>query len=143
MSKKSAKIAAFLKAHVQSGIDTNTFDPRYLGYFDCFNRQMYYEAHDVLEDLWLKTNGPLHLFYKGLIQLAGAFVHLKKSKLNPASRLFLLAVKNLEPHQPLTERLDVAEVVTHIRSWNKTLVDSNYTRNPYNSAHPPSLRLIS
>ena len=28
-------------------------DAHYLGYFDCFNRQLFYEAHDVLEDLWL------------------------------------------------------------------------------------------
>jgi predicted metal-dependent hydrolase len=29
-------------------------DAHYLSFFACFNRQLFYEAHDVLEDLWLK-----------------------------------------------------------------------------------------
>ena len=55
------------------------FDPCYLGYFACFNEQRYYEAHDVLEHLWLKEgrSAPDYAFHKGLIQLAGGFVHLK------------------------------------------------------------------
>ena len=54
-------------------------DAHYLGYFACFNRGWFYEAHDVLEELWLANRtGPNYAFYKGLIQLAGAFVHLQK-----------------------------------------------------------------
>ena len=34
-------------------------------------------------------------FYKGLIQLAGAFVHLQKDRLRPAASLFRLAQKYL------------------------------------------------
>ncbi len=102
---------------------------------------MHYEAHDVLEELWLETDGPLHSFYKGLIQLAGAFVHLKKSKLNPAARLFRLALKNLEPHAPETEGLDVATLVKRIRGWLAELEDSDYTHNPYDAHHPPQLHL--
>ncbi len=140
MSKKSAKIANLIAGH--TSVKGHSFDPHYLGYFDCFNQQMYYEAHDVLEELWLQTKGDLHFFYKGLIQLTGAYVHLKKSRLSPASRLFLLALKNLEPHAPMREQLDVTEVVARIRAWNKTLEDSHYTRNPYDPAHPPHLKLI-
>src|SRR3989304_9926528 len=57
----------------------------YLGYFDCFNRQLFYEAHDVLEEIWLADrHGPDGDFYKGLIQLAGAFVHVQKNRSGPA-----------------------------------------------------------
>ena len=53
-------------------------DARFAGYFILFNEQKFYEAHDVLEDLWLPDrHGPNGHFYKGLIQLAGAFVHLQ------------------------------------------------------------------
>ena len=59
-------------------------DPHYLGYFDCFNRRQFYEAHEVLENLWLNDkHGPNGPFYKGLIQLAGAFVHLQRDHLRP------------------------------------------------------------
>ncbi|MEO6183762.1 MAG: DUF309 domain-containing protein, partial [Verrucomicrobiota bacterium] len=73
MSKKSAKIAALIDRH--RGLKLS---PHYLGYFELFNAQLFYESHDVLEELWLpirkEAGGD---FYKGLIQLAGAFVHLQ------------------------------------------------------------------
>ena len=96
-------------------------DPCYLGYFQCFNAGDYYEAHDVLEHLWLKDGsaGANYLFYKGLIQVAGAFVHLRKNfehpthpkhgrRLGPAARLFGLAGNNLAPYAPHHLWLDVA-----------------------------------
>ena len=35
-------------------------DPRYTGFFACFNERQYYEAHDILEDLWLEETGEDH-----------------------------------------------------------------------------------
>jgi len=103
---------------------------------------MYYEAHDVLEELWLvKKEDPLFLFYKGLIQLAGAFVHLKKSKLNPAARLFRLAQKNLGPYPSPTEDLDLREILGRIEQWISELEKSDYTISPYDPENPPRLLL--
>ena len=77
VSKKSGKIATLIDDCRGKGMDAH-----YLGYFECFNRQLFYEAHDVLEELWLaQRNQPNDLFFKGLIQLAGAFVHLQKERL--------------------------------------------------------------
>src|SRR5215468_9066671 len=86
-------------------------DPHYAGYFELFNRQKFYEAHDVLEQLWLKDrHGADGNFYKGLIQLAGAFVHLQKNRLRPAAALFKLAAGNLEKYPDRHEQLNVHEV---------------------------------
>ena len=97
-------------------------DAHYRGFFDCFNRQLYYEAHEVLEFLWLKdrqgTNGA---FYKGLIQLAGAFVHLQKNRPGPAAALFRLALANLEKYPARHERLDLNETRLLIEAWLKRL----------------------
>src|SRR5204862_6359480 len=94
MSKKSAKIAALIdQCHGQE------LNAHYVGYFVCFNRGLFYEAHEVLEELWLADrHGPNGPFYKGLIQLAGAFVHLQKGRLRPASALFKLARSNLSKY---------------------------------------------
>jgi len=142
VSKKSPKIALLI-AEISVDAKDNRFDPHYLAYFECFNRQMYYEAHDVLEELWLETKGRHHYFYKGLIQLAGAFVHLKKSKLNPGARLFRLALKYLNPYVPVAEGLDVTELVARIQDWLLQLENSNHTRNPYDPDCPPALKLKS
>ena len=143
VSHKSAKIAALLAelASPSSKGQPASHDPHYTGYFECFNRQMYYEAHDVLEDLWLVTKGDRYFFYKGLIQLAGAFVHLKKSHLYPAARLFHLALKNLLPSVPSRDGLDVRELVVRVQDWLAQLEDSHFTRSPYDPACPPRLEL--
>src|SRR3984957_11468493 len=106
-------------------------DPHYLGYFDCFNRGLYYEAHDVLEQLWLKDRqGPNGAFYKGLIQLAGAFVHLQKQRLRPSAALFKLAQANLQKYPSPHEHLDVAEVLNSVARWLEKLESTKYAVNP-------------
>ena len=134
---KSPNIAKLI-GHIRH----DRYDPHYLGYFECLNKQMYYEAHDVLEELWLENKGDrLHPFYKGLIQVAGGFVHLKKNKLNPAARLFRLSKKYLEPFRPVTEGLDVRELLGRIDGWLEVLESSNYKASPYDQDHPPLIRL--
>src|SRR5512138_3218123 len=94
MSRKSEKIAALIES-----CRGQQQHPNYLGYFECFNRGLYFEAHDVLEELWLQDRGGANdSFYKGLIQLAGAFVHLQKQRLQPAAALFRLAEANLQKY---------------------------------------------
>src|SRR5882672_460741 len=94
------------------------FAAQYLAFFECFNQGLYFEAHDVLEELWLPRRAePNGLFYKGLIQLAGAFVHLQKGRLRPADALFELARANLERYSPLHDRLDVKSVLEVIGNW--------------------------
>lgn len=88
------------------------WDPHYLGFFECFNRQLYFEAHEVLEGLWLEQRGsPQALFYKGLIQLAGAFVHLQKNRAQPAMALLGLARQNLKAYPDSHQGLNLIKVL--------------------------------
>lgn len=139
MSKKSSAIAELIEQF--KGRD---FDAHYLGYFECFNRQLYFEAHDVLEELWLaQRSGPNYSFYKGLIQLAGAFVHLQKNRLRPSAALFKLADANLEKYPSTHERLRVDNVRLLIRDWLNRLETSNFEKNPLTPDTKPSLSLLS
>jgi predicted metal-dependent hydrolase len=106
-------------------------DPHYGGWFACFNRGAFYEAHDVLESLWLRERGgPNDRFYKGLIQLAGAFVHLQKARLRPSDALFRLAETNLAQYAPVHARLNVANVIEVIREWRTSLAGHDFAVNP-------------
>lgn len=117
-------------------------DAHYLGYFDCFNRQLFYEAHDVLEDLWLiDRHGADGNFYKGLIQLAGAFVHLQKNRLRPAAALFRLALANLDQYPPKHQQLDLGVVHDLAQNWLAQLERDEFNRNPLTAAHVPQLTL--
>ena len=148
VSKKSAKIAAMI-----DGLRGRKLEAHYLGYFQCFHRQLYYEAHDVLEELWLADrHGPNGDFYKGLIQLAGAFVHLQKHlspeyrkrmhRLRPAAALFGLARANLMKYPARHEHLDVAATLALIQDWQEKLEAGKHEVNPLNQATAPKLKLI-
>ena len=137
MSKKSGKIAAMIE-----GFRGRDLDAHYLGYFECFNRGLYYEAHDVLEELWLgERDGPNYSFYKGLIQLAGAFVHLQKNRLRPAEALFKLAEDNLQQYPAFYERLNVANVLRLIQTWRQRLAAGKFEENPLKPGNSPELNV--
>jgi predicted metal-dependent hydrolase len=137
MSKKSGPIAQLIQQFQGQQLDAH-----YLGYFECFNRQLYFEAHDVLEELWLaQRQGPNYAFYKGLIQLAGAFVHLKKNRLRPAAALFKLADANLEKYPASHEQLRVDKVCALIHDWQHRLEKGNFELNPLIHGHEPELKL--
>src|ERR1700761_798246 len=106
-------------------------DPHYAGYFHCFNQQEFYEAHDVLENLWLADrHGANGNFFKGLIQLAGAFVHLQKNRLRPSAALFKLARANFEKYPSRHERLNLAAVQLLIEVWLWQLEKEEFQINP-------------
>ena len=138
MSKKSAKIAELV-----AGLDGGVFDARYLGYFACFNQQLFFEAHDVLEELWLAQGkaGADHAFHKGLIQLAGAFVHLQKQRMRPAVALFDLADANLRRYPAAHAGLDLAEMLALIAEWRARIVDQGFEVNPLRPETAPVLAL--
>lgn len=127
--------------------------PYYRAFFRCWNEQRYYEAHDVLEQLWLEAKSRDADFFKGLIQAAGAFVHLQKRfehplhakhsrRLPPAVRLFRLAEKNLASFMPRHHRLDVADLCQLLNRYADQIVASDYTTNPWSPETAPKLRLL-
>lgn len=139
MSHKSAKIAAMIDA-----LQGRELDAHYLGYFECFNRQLFFEAHEVLEELWLaQRTGPNYAFYKGLIQFAGAFVHLQKNRLQPAAALLRLAKANLERYPAIHENLDVTAALGMVVSWLERLERGEFEINPFNEQSLPVLKLLN
>lgn len=147
--KKSERIESEVGGPYEGHLEDH---PCYTGWFAHFNATRYYEAHDVLEHLWLQTAGPNHAFFKGLIQLAGAFVHLKKQyehpshpkhgkRLRPASRLFQLAQTNLTPSAPRHLRLDVDAILAKCQKWTAALETGSFEKNPWSPNTAPAVHL--
>jgi len=135
---KSPKIDALLAGFAE----LPGFNRHYVGFFRCFNAQLYYEAHDVLEEVWLPIRGQAQAkFYQGLIQMAGGFVHLQKQRLGPAARLFALALANFDPYPARHEGIDL-EAIREVCRWHRqAILDSGETLNPWSREHPPQLAL--
>lgn len=118
------------------------FSRHYTGYFHCFNAQLYYEAHDVLEEVWLPIRRtPEAKFYQGLIQMAGAFVHLQKERLGPAARLFALALVNFEPFPACHEGIVLDDLRDLCRAYHDAIRASGEKINPWSKDCAPQLAL--
>ena len=138
MSHKSARIAARIESFCGQELDAH-----YLGYGDCFNRQLFYEAHEVLEDLWLKDKpGPNGAFYKGLIQLAGGRVHVEKGRLGPAAALFKLALANLEHYPDRHQELAGGSLRVLLAGWLSRLERAGGSAQSFSLADVPRLELV-
>ena len=144
---KAERVAEFLHSLEKdsgnvSGEDFEVASLR--GYLTCFNEGLYYEAHDVLEQLWLRQ-GRLHAdhaFHKGLIQLAGGFVHLRLQflhpdhpkhgrRLFPARRLLLLAEANLSLYPDDHLGLDVRGAKALALRTAQSIGEGDEVRNPW------------
>src|SRR5437764_4070927 len=154
---KGERISRLVAELTAEDVDPNQTDivkhPFYRAFFHCWNEQRYYEAHDVLEQLWLNANTNDDHFLKGLIQAAGAYVHLQKNfehpthakhsrRLQPAVRLFRLAERNLSIFAPKHHGLDVAAVCELLRGTADQIVASNYKTNPWSPETAPKLKLL-
>lgn len=149
MSEKSSRISVLWK-----GVDPRGRDIRYAAYFHHFNRGNYYEAHDVLESLWLEVGRQARsaTFYQGLIQLAGGFVHLRKhfenpthrvhsQRLNPGARLLALSEKNIRPYGREWEGLEIGPVLNLARKTIEQLETEEFKKNIWEPSRRPMIQL--
>ncbi len=52
-----------------------------------FNERYFFEAHEVLEDVWHRDRGPSRLFLQGLIQVCAGFHHYQNGNPRGAAEL--------------------------------------------------------
>ncbi|MBE3556888.1 MAG: DUF309 domain-containing protein [Firmicutes bacterium] len=83
------------------------FPEEFLEFCALFNRGVYFEAHEVLEDLWRTDRQD---FYKGLIQQAVGLLHLENGNLVGARHLFETSGELLKPYLPTHRGLDLARL---------------------------------
>jgi hypothetical protein len=69
-------------------VDPESYEPRYLAGILFFNRQDFFEAHEVWESLWQDCRGPERTFYQGLIQAAVGLLHFGNGNLRGAVKLY-------------------------------------------------------
>lgn len=78
---------------------------------DLFNRQFFFEAHDVWEEIWRGERGPMRNFFKGLIHLAGAYHHYQNGNYRGSAALFTSGVGYLRPYLPGRMGIDLAAIL--------------------------------
>lgn len=92
-------------------------DPEYREFVALFNAGEFEASHEALMAAWEKNIQ--YDFYKGLIQLAGAYQHWATGNVFWAEDLFASAYNLLEKYAPRHEGLDVAALIEKVRRCNE------------------------
>ena len=82
---------------------------------DEFNAGLFFQSHETLEDLWIVSPWPVRNFLQGLIQIAAAFVHLKRGEYAGSHRLLTEAILKLEGFTPRCLGVDVERLLAGVR----------------------------
>src|SRR3989442_1751603 len=65
-----------------------------------FNEEYFFEAHEVLEDLWKREHGKPKLFLQGLIQICAAYHHFQNGNLIGAETLLERGAQKMRSYPP-------------------------------------------
>ena len=86
-------------------------DPRWIKGVELFNREEFFEAHEVVEDLWNETDEPHREFLKGFIQAAVALEHHRRGNHRGFLAVGETATRYLRRADPAAGGLDVTALV--------------------------------
>lgn len=97
-------------------------DSRITKFTELFNSKEFFEAHEVLEDLWIETEGERKDLYKGLIQCAVAFVHLERGNYRGAKKLFRTSCGYLNRYPGEQEGINIDQLLNEFQDFFDTVV---------------------
>lgn len=110
------------------------YDERYLKGIKLFNQRLFFECHEIWEDLWIEINSEPKQFYQGLIKAAVALHHFRRGNASGARTLYYSCLDLLEPYRPLYHGMDLDRLCSEMErcfaevleradaSWDETLI---------------------
>jgi predicted metal-dependent hydrolase len=87
---------------------------------ELLNRGEFYDAHEVLEDVWRAAPEPECRFLQGLIQVAVAFHHRSRGNRIGFRSLLERAIRNLSSYPAQHAGLDLAALLENLTQWRET-----------------------
>jgi uncharacterized protein len=84
---------------------------------ELFNQGEFFDAHEVLEDVWRAAPQPEKKFLQGLIQVAVGLHHHSRGNLVGARSLLARAHRNLGGYPARHGGIDVTGLRTHLEQW--------------------------
>jgi predicted metal-dependent hydrolase len=93
---------------------------------ELFNRGQFFDAHEVLEDVWraLPRASAAKKHLQGLVQLAVAVHHASRGNFRGAKSVLDRAMRNLDGAETSLPALDLGLLRADIAEWQKHLANS-------------------
>ncbi len=88
---------------------------------ELFNRGVFFDAHEVWEDVWRAAEGLEKKFLQGLIQVAVAFHHHSTGNVTGARSLLERACKNLAGCPGEFGEINLTAFLESLERWSEVL----------------------
>jgi predicted metal-dependent hydrolase len=86
-----------------------------------FNTHRFFECHETLEDIWRAERRPLRQFYKGVIQVAAGFHHLRRNNWKGTVNKLESGTRYLDPFRPRYLGVDVQRLIDEARGCRSAI----------------------
>lgn len=123
----------------QSGI----YPGHYLQGIEHFNAGRYFDAHEVWEEIWLRSSGDTKLFYQMLIQAAVGLHHYERGNARGARGMHANVVDKLQRLPSFLMSLDLRDFSHQFRGFFAELIENNDETAPPTDRPRPRIRLLS
>jgi len=123
----------------QSGL----YPRHYLQGIEHFNKGQYFDAHEVWEEIWLRSSGDTKVFYQMLIQAAVGLHHYERGNARGALGMYANVVDKLSKLPAALMSLDLNEFSSQFKSFFAELLEKD-TNSVFPPDRPrPQIRLLS
>jgi predicted metal-dependent hydrolase len=92
--------------------------PELIEAISLFNRHFFWEAHEVLERIWLEEQGELKKFYQGIIQASACCYHVLNANPKGALKLSLEAKAKLQSFAPKYLEIQIEELCQRLQDFH-------------------------
>jgi uncharacterized protein len=87
-----------------------------------FNARQYFEAHEALETAWREETGPARELYRGILQVAVAYLHIQRGNYIGARKMFRHCRVWLEPFPDVCQGINIAQLKHDYQAVESMLV---------------------
>jgi predicted metal-dependent hydrolase len=127
-----------------SDADRGRIHPReYVEGIEHFNAGRYFEAHEIWEEIWLRSAGDTKLFYQMLIQAAVGLHHYERGNARGGRGMHARVVEKLRLLPSFYMSLDLADFSEQFRGFFADLIENNIEAAPRADRPRPRIRLSS
>ena len=107
--------------------------------FRLFNEHHFFEAHEVLEDVWHQEHGEPRLFLQGLIQLCAGFHHFQNGNYAGAAQLLKRGSEKMRGYPEVYLGLEVPALLAGVGAARERIEGMRTGREPAGPVEFPTL----
>ncbi len=145
-AKKSGESGLPDESAEQVGLDNTlagVYPSHYLEGIAHFNAGRYFDAHEVWEEIWLRSSGDTKVFYQMLIQAAVGLYHYERGNARGARGMHANVVEKIERLPSFLMSLDLGNFARQFRAFFSELIENNIETAPPADKPRPLIRLLS